>query len=1652
MRSILGRGPARRRLRLFAAAISAILVGATLALPTAAIAATPGGPASVTTTVDFVSAADLTTPITQLKAVEGQAAGPGRQFALKVGYGCGSATACESVTVKIDSQPLDQFYGTQRFATFVSATLPAGATRTGNDQDGYTISLGDLAAGATGTFTVLFDWQGRSGAPAPQSFFLDGTSITNTVTIDAQNAGATSSASDSIDWRIDTMTPQVAFGTQGNARVDTAYDYVLRMGSDCMRYQSTGNFGEPAKLCAASYVNTLHLPAGAVFVDATHGGVYDAATGTVTWRGEGADAAPGWESINGFSRERKATVRFPASLFTDACTLQSTAAFDTSVVYLDGTTKTAATSVTHNATSCTPFAAAQPVNKWSSNQQSPNVVWDGPQINNWTVQVGNRANVPGVARITDDLSAVDHIRVDRVVATGGTIAYQLDDGSTGTAADIYTAPAARKIVKVDVTSPVLEGPNLTNTPPLATNTWSFTMRYTIVGSAPADGWTISNTASAVMAYPGSGLPDFSEGTATATVIAAPKPANFLAGISTDVPNGNPVAGTPVDFTLVGTTSTMEADAPLEPQYVFVAPYQWDIVDGSWTLAAGAPAGAVYERATVTIDGQQRQALRVTWPEGTVWGVNARWASLTVKASPSSAAPAGSLGVGTGFIGDASGTFRGLAATWGGNSNGQRFVDSPDLDGDGDTTETFGRVNAGAIAVGAAGALGTVKEICRANPDAAGGCDWISDSSQPVLVSPLETGIRYRVTIQNNGNTALQNVVAYDVLPYPGDMGISAGSATTPRGSQFTQRLSGVSAVSSGLTLSYSASTNPCRDEVYPGAPACADDWSVSVDGKVAIKAVLAAPLGARQSVSFEYSAAVLGAPGAGDKACNSIASAATGMPVSEPSPVCAEIVAADLAVTAGTVSNPQVGRTAVLPFTFSNEAGSTSTPSAPISIPAGIRVTGLAGGGWSCEAPGASAPPVDGPVQLECAVAAPLAAGDEALLELPVLITAQTAVIDASVGGPLFDPVTGNNDARIVLDAAPAAAGGLTVTKDDGRSALVRGQETTYAITVANELVGEPVLGVTAVDTLPPDAEVVSIADGGTFDGTTGTITWNIAEIAPAAEWSTSVTVRVSADAAGTTFSNTVDASAADPAFPDDRLTGQATDANHLDAIGLTKTGGIVAPGDETDPRPGDVVEYGFVIANTGGGTLTDVNLTDAMPGLSAITYPDGWPAAEGTLAAGDSVAGVARYTLTAEDIDQGRIENTAHVVARSAGDGEVTAESSTVLNLPAVSGLAFTKEVAFADDADVRRAGDEIVYSFEIVNSGNVTLHDVVISDPLPGLSDIAYAWPTDAEGILPAGTSATASATYTLTQSDLDRGTVDNAASVSAVDVADTELTATADARLVIPAAPAVSLEKTGRVDAEQPAPGDIAGFEFTVTNSGNVTLTGVDITDELPGLSAIEYVRWPGEAGVLAPGEHVTATAQYAISQSNIDAGQVDNGATAAAVPVRGEGVQASDAVSVPLVQAPGLSIVKRAEFADSDGNGVANPGETIGFGFLVENTGNVTLTDVHVVDPMVSGLRPVVALAPGETVRLSADRYTVTVADALAGEVKNSATATGHAPDDSEVVSAPSSTRTAAGLAASLAVTGGAASGTLILLASMLAVAGALLARRRSRRRA
>lgn len=115
----------------------------------------------------------------------------------------------------------------------------------------------------------------------------------------------------------------------------------------------------------------------------------------------------------------------------------------------------------------------------------------------------------------------------------------------------------------------------------------------------------------------------------------------------------------------------------------------------------------------------------------------------------------------------------------------------------------------------------------------------------------------------------------------------------------------------------------------------------------------------------------------------------------------------------------------------------------------------------------------------------------------------------------------------------------------------------------------------------------------------------------------------------------------------------------------------------------------------------------------------------------------------------------------------------------------------------------------------------------------------------------------------------------------------------------------------------------------------------------------------------------------------------------------------AIAAPC--APSLTLDKQATLNDGNANGIADAGETIQYTFLVTNTGNTVLTAVSIDDPRVTGVLPATAdIAIGGSQLFTAAPYLVTQEDIAAGQIDNTATASGLDPNAVVVESLPDNT--------------------------------------------
>ena len=75
-------------------------------------------------------------------------------------------------------------------------------------------------------------------------------------------------------------------------------------------------------------------------------------------------------------------------------------------------------------------------------------------------------------------------------------------------------------------------------------------------------------------------------------------------------------------------------------------------------------------------------------------------------------------------------------------------------------------------------------------------------------------VEFRLRASNTGSAAITTPIIYDILPYPGDVGVLPQNMGVARGSTQTAVLTGIS-IPSGWVAEYATITNPCRPEITP---------------------------------------------------------------------------------------------------------------------------------------------------------------------------------------------------------------------------------------------------------------------------------------------------------------------------------------------------------------------------------------------------------------------------------------------------------------------------------------------------------------------------------------------------------------------------------------------------------------------------------------------------------------------------------------------------------------------------------------------------------------------------------------------------------------------------------------------------------------------
>ena len=303
--------------------------------------------------------------------------------------------------------------------------------------------------------------------------------------------------------------------------------------------------------------------------------------------------------------------------------------------------------------------------------------------------------------------------------------------------------------------------------------------------------------------------------------------------------------------------------------------------------------------------------------------------------------------------------------------------------------------------------------------------------------------------------------------------------------------------------------------------------------------------------------------------------------------------------------------------------------------------------------------------------------------------------------------------------------------------------------------------------------------------------------------------------------------------------------------INITKTANTTGPV-EVD----DQIKYEIQVCNTGEVNLTNVTIYDDFLPDSPFSIP-------GTLVPGQcaNVTPSPIHIVDQDDVCRGSINNTANAYAFDECTGPVLTSVNGTWNISTnyTSSLNITKT---ANTSGPVGPDDVIEYTITVCNTGDINVTDVVVHDSLTG--------DNDSIGLLEPGECKSVIEIYPVEREDLCQPII-NVANATGVNYCEQSIKTEIDAIHTIPTAYNASLNITKTANRTEAALGDVILYEIVVTNTGNVSITDLEITDDKaePG-----YWTEP----VLEPGANKTVQATHTVNDTDVANEGIENTATA------------------------------------------------------------------------------------------------------------------------------------------------------------------------------
>ncbi|WP_146113858.1 MULTISPECIES: SdrD B-like domain-containing protein [unclassified Microbacterium] len=679
----------------------------------------------------------------------------------------------------------------------VTKPYPPGVTSvTANDDGTIDVVYSATAAGLVSQLTVSWPTENLSTPPGDQ-----------TTTMTVTQPGVPNVVRDATIALL--ADSDLAIDKRGAATTqpDQNYTYTIDVG---LTYPDPGN-GNHGGLSYTDAVVVDPLPAEAVYVSASNSGVYNPTTHTVTWKL--GDLRSGVNNIS-------VTVRYPAPADGTAPTYVNTATLTaTQIGSKDPTSVSDDSPVT--------VRADTPTYRTESGKTGTPLIAGGSQ--HFDILATNHGNTDADITINDPIpdglivSSVDGGYYRGNIKAGSTVEFHYADGTSSGPLDFTVNDS-----KIDVPD---GAPRVTSV--------TFVFRKVEVEKSivavihTAGDWDVigdktSITNCATVETTGAG--DAQQRCATIEVSPV------------DVPS--PAVGKSAEQAAVGPGGTMTWTVAIgnsDANPTALMPVLYDSIPNQVTFVPGSFRAVSGNGSYCLADDDFQEEVLPDWntTHGTPFTTGARttvrwtYTGTTGLVVPKWQAPCHYEYDTVVNPGVASGVYGGYAldAAYQGNliqifDRDLRIPASPygwnndifDGDGDGDTTEQAPRKGAD-FAIADTAAAWIEKKVTGDQDNG----HWFDSAEKKGMKDEVGTStpggtVSYQVRLGNLGNRDLKNLVAYDLLPVPGNPGVTNGRyAQNPpgAGNQWTPTMTGPIAnpTPDSLTITYSIKTDPCRPEM-----------------------------------------------------------------------------------------------------------------------------------------------------------------------------------------------------------------------------------------------------------------------------------------------------------------------------------------------------------------------------------------------------------------------------------------------------------------------------------------------------------------------------------------------------------------------------------------------------------------------------------------------------------------------------------------------------------------------------------------------------------------------------------------------------------------------------------------------------------------------